>query len=211
MLENVCLAFIIYFPTGFSFFWWNTPPVSCLPSAECYIFSKLINHDIRIKTSACLHHIVLASVTTVAKRYSYMTWFITDCHVIVLWCNVYSDFIVGYVSLTSSNCVKKVMLDLKIFWFWSCEMRHDWLDMFTHHNASSDWMDIVKLHDNSDWIPFWLAAYCNRSIYTSTYSKIWAISASEWKNFRVRFLKFLVKKMGFVTTLNYSKKFKLII
>jgi hypothetical protein len=83
--------------------------------------------------------------------------------------------------------------------------------MFTHHNASSDWLDIVKLHDNSDWIPFPLAAYCNRSIYMYEYiqQNMGHISI-RMKNFRVGFLKFLVKKMGFVTTLNYSKKFKLI-
>ncbi len=56
-------AVIIYFPTSFSsFYLWNTLLISCIPGACCYYFSRLIIHSNRIKKSACIHHMDLATV-----------------------------------------------------------------------------------------------------------------------------------------------------
>jgi hypothetical protein len=43
MLDNVSLAFILYSPTSLSISLRNTSPISCLPSADCYYFFRLIN------------------------------------------------------------------------------------------------------------------------------------------------------------------------
>jgi hypothetical protein len=68
MLDNVSVAFLLYLPTSLSFFLWNIPPTSCLPGADFYYFSTLMNHYNRIKTAACIHHIASATFPTVANN-----------------------------------------------------------------------------------------------------------------------------------------------
>jgi hypothetical protein len=54
-----------------------TPPISCLPSPDCYDLFRLIIHKNRIKTSACIHNIVLATVwnsKTVIFYHGGVTW-----------------------------------------------------------------------------------------------------------------------------------------
>ncbi len=52
---------------------WETPSISCIPSADCYYFSMLISHNNRLKTSACNRHIVLATVARVVVKYNKFT------------------------------------------------------------------------------------------------------------------------------------------
>jgi hypothetical protein len=62
MLDFLSIAFIIYFPAAFPF------PCGKLLQYFVYlvliviVFSKLINHNYRIKNSVCIHHIVSATV-----------------------------------------------------------------------------------------------------------------------------------------------------
>jgi hypothetical protein len=67
VLYNVSLAYVIYRPTSLSLFLRDTPPISCLPNADCYYFSRLPNNKNKINTSACIHHIVSFTFTTVAN------------------------------------------------------------------------------------------------------------------------------------------------
>ncbi len=59
-VEHLPLTFLLV-----SFFLWNTPPISCLPSSGVMFFAWLNNHKNRIKTYACIHHIVLAKVQNI--------------------------------------------------------------------------------------------------------------------------------------------------
>jgi hypothetical protein len=63
MLDSVSEHLSSTFLLG-SFFFWNTPPISCLPTLVpiLNIFFRLINYKNRIKISVCIHHIVLATV-----------------------------------------------------------------------------------------------------------------------------------------------------
>ncbi len=67
MTDNVHETFAIYLPTSI-FFLGSIPPISCLPSADCYYIFWLVNHNDRKKTSMCIHHISLATFAIVVNK-----------------------------------------------------------------------------------------------------------------------------------------------
>jgi hypothetical protein len=64
MLDNV---FVIYLPTSIIFLR-STPPTYCLLCADCCYLFRLIKLKNSIKTSACIYHIVLATVRNNGSR-----------------------------------------------------------------------------------------------------------------------------------------------
>jgi hypothetical protein len=81
MLDNVSLVCVVNYPTCLSFSLWNTPLICCLTSGDGYYFSRLINHNNRIKLLCAF--VTLFHIATVTNS-TYWLWPLLDTTSVLL-------------------------------------------------------------------------------------------------------------------------------
>ncbi len=99
--EHLSFTFLLVY-----FFLSNTPLILCLPSADLFM---LINHENRIMTSACIHHIVLATVQIInslrhnaTEQFDCLLYNATDIHGFLLH-HAVESFLKTQISLRIQN------------------------------------------------------------------------------------------------------------